>query len=203
MLSSIPWGFFAAAVPTYAAEICPMALRGYLTTYVNLCWVMGHFLGTGVLLGTMDINSQWAYRIPFALQWIWPIPLFIIVWLAPESPWWLVRKERYQEAELSLNRTISAPEDTIDRQSLLAMMKHTTQVERDMLISGSYRECFQGPNLRRTEISVISWGCQILPGWAIQNYITYFFTMAGLSSNDSFKVSLGEFISISLTQLRN
>jgi SP family general alpha glucoside:H+ symporter-like MFS transporter len=37
--SSLPFGLFAAATPTYAAEICPLILRGYLTTYMNLCWV--------------------------------------------------------------------------------------------------------------------------------------------------------------------
>ncbi|KAJ5683414.1 hypothetical protein N7462_006579 [Penicillium macrosclerotiorum] len=194
LLCSIPWGFFAAAVPTYAAEICPMALRGYLTTFVNLCWVAGHLIATGVLTGLVDLPSEWSYRIPFALQWMWPVPLFIVVWFAPESPWWLVRKERLEDADASLKRTLSAPEGVVNRQSIIAMMQHTTQVEREMQINGSYRECFQGTNSRRTEISMVSWGCQILPGWAIQNYITYFFTLAGLSSGSSFKMSLDTLI---------
>jgi SP family general alpha glucoside:H+ symporter-like MFS transporter len=40
----------------------------------------------------LNRTDEWSYRIPFALQWIWPIPLMIGIAFAPESPWWLVRK---------------------------------------------------------------------------------------------------------------
>lgn len=68
---------------SYASEVCPTALRGYLTTYVNLCWVIGQFIAAGVLLGVQDRTDQWAYKIPFAIQWVWPLPLFILATFAP------------------------------------------------------------------------------------------------------------------------
>lgn len=39
MMASVPIGVFQASTTTYAAEVCPVVLRGYLTTYVCLCWV--------------------------------------------------------------------------------------------------------------------------------------------------------------------
>lgn len=152
---------------------------------------MGRLISTGVLTGTLNIPSQWSYRLPFGLQWVFPLPLFIVAWFAPESPWWLVRKGRVDEAEASLKRTISAPDGLIDTKAIIAMFQNTIQTEREMQIGSSYHECFQGTNLRRSEVSIISWGCQLLPGWAIQNYITYFFSLAGLSSDNSFKITLG------------
>lgn len=68
ILCGIPWGVFQTITTTYAAEVCPVNLRAYLTTYVNLCWVIGQLLASGVLRGTLSLNSQWSYKIPFAVS---------------------------------------------------------------------------------------------------------------------------------------
>jgi len=34
VLAGIPWGVFQTLTISYAAEVVPVALRGYLTTYV-------------------------------------------------------------------------------------------------------------------------------------------------------------------------
>jgi len=77
-------GVFQTITTAYAAEVVPVPLRHVLTTYVNLCWVFGQFVGSGVLRGLVSRTDEWAYRIPFALQWMWPVPLFIGMLLAPE-----------------------------------------------------------------------------------------------------------------------
>ncbi|RSL43671.1 hypothetical protein CEP54_014990 [Fusarium duplospermum] len=69
ILCGIPWGVFQTLTTVYAAEVCPVQLRAYLTTYVNLCWVMGTLLGQGILRAFVESgSSEWAYRIPFAIQ---------------------------------------------------------------------------------------------------------------------------------------
>lgn len=83
VLIGIPWGIFQTLTTTYAAEVCPVALRAYLTTYVNLCWVIGQFLASAVLKGVSTREDEWAYRIPYALQWMWPIPLIVGITFAP------------------------------------------------------------------------------------------------------------------------
>ena len=77
-------GMFQTLSVAYASEVCPVALRGYLTTYANICWVIGQILSTGVLRGFLSTTGQWAYRIPFALQWIFIPPIAIGVVFAPE-----------------------------------------------------------------------------------------------------------------------
>ena len=47
-------------------------------------------------------------RIPIALQWMFPTPLAILLFIAPESPWWLVRKGRLAEAETQRRRESAA-----------------------------------------------------------------------------------------------
>ena len=87
ILCGICWGTFQTQTTTYAAEVTPIVLRVYLTSYVNLCWIMGQFIAAGVVRAMVAQKDQWAFRIPFGVQWVWPVPIIIGVLCAPESPW--------------------------------------------------------------------------------------------------------------------
>jgi len=193
ILCGIPWGVFQTLTTAYAAEVMPVPLRCYLTTYVNLCWVMGQLIASGVLRGMLGNTTQWAYRIPFALQWMWPLPIIIGCLFAPESPWWLVRKGRVEDAKRSLMRLTSKndpnfnPDDTID------MMIHTNALEKEISAGTSYFDCFKGIDLRRTEIVVVVWAIQNLCGSAFMGYSTYFYEQAGLAIADSFDMSMAQY----------
>jgi hypothetical protein len=76
---------FQTLTTSYAAEICPMAIRGHLTSFVNICWASGLFISACVVRGSVQIESEWGWRLPYMLQWIWPVPLFVICLFAPES----------------------------------------------------------------------------------------------------------------------
>ena len=40
-IGGIPYGFFGILGSAYASEVAPLALRGFLTSFVNICWVIG------------------------------------------------------------------------------------------------------------------------------------------------------------------
>lgn len=191
ILLGIPLGVYQTLSVTYASEVCPVALRAYLTTYINLCWVMGQLIASGVQKGFVSRTDQWAYRLPFALQWIWPIPIFIGVFLAPESPWWLVRQGRKDDAIASLSRLTSKGETDFDAEETVAMMVHTDAMEKQISSGTSYFDCFKGKDLRRTEITCAIWAAQNLCGSGLMGYSTFFFQRAGLPEAESFNMSLG------------
>lgn len=191
LICGLTWGVFAIVGPAYASEVCPTNLRAYLTIYVNLCWAIGQFISAGVLEGLVNRPDQWSYRIPFALQWIWPLPLMIVCFFAPESPWFLVRKDRLDEARRSLRRLAgSKTEDQINGQ--LAMIVHTTKLEASLESGASYLDCFQGTDLRRTEICCMAFCGQILSGSTFAYSPSYFFTTAGLSTDHTYQLNLGD-----------
>ncbi|KAJ5974173.1 hypothetical protein N7481_011383 [Penicillium waksmanii] len=194
ILCGIPWGVFQTLTITYASEVCPVSLRGYLTTYVNFCWGLGQLIGIGVIKGMLNRNDEWAYRIPYGLQWMWPLPLFIAITLAPESPWWLVRRGRTDDAKRSLERlTNKELQDDFDADETIAMMVHTTALEAKITSGASYLDCFRGTDRRRTEIVCMVWAIQNLSGNSFSNYSTYFLEQAGLSSSNSYSFAMGQY----------
>ncbi|RMZ83342.1 hypothetical protein DV737_g1670, partial [Chaetothyriales sp. CBS 132003] len=194
ILAGIPWGVFQTLTITYASEVCPVALRGYLTTYVNFCWGLGQVIGIGVIKSMVGRNDQWAYRIPYALQWMWPLPLFIGVTMAPESPWWLVRKGRLTEAKKALLRLTSLNRETdFDPDETIAMMVHTTALEEKITRGATYLDCFRGTDLRRTEIVCMVWAIQNLSGNSFSGYSTYFLEQAGLETSKALDFALGQY----------
>ena len=69
----IPWGIFIANSPAYASEIVPLALRGATTATLQMSWSIGGIIVAGVTYAFNQRNDQWAWRIPLALQWIFPV----------------------------------------------------------------------------------------------------------------------------------
>lgn len=41
-----------------------------MSSYVNLCWVIGQFIASGVLVGVQPRLDVWGWKIPFAVQWV-------------------------------------------------------------------------------------------------------------------------------------
>ncbi|POS74114.1 hypothetical protein DHEL01_v207493 [Diaporthe helianthi] len=191
IMCGLSWGVFATLSPAYASEVCPTNLRGYMTTYVNLCWAIGQLIAAGVLRGCLNIEGEMGYRIPFAIQWLWPTPLMVIAYFAPESPWFLVRKDRLEEARDSIFR-LSGPDKTEEQVTAqLAMMLHTTKIESEVTKGASYIDCFKGVDLRRSEVVMVAFAGQVLSGSSFAYTPTYFFTTAGMPTAKAFELSLG------------
>lgn len=193
VLCGIPWGAFQSVTPAYASEVAPVKLRPYLTTFINMCWVIGQFFAAAVNKGSVHRTDEWAYRIPFAVQWVWPVPILVGLLFAPESPWWHVRHGNREEAKKSLLRLTSRNQPDFNADDTIAMIEHTNELEKSMQTGVRFRDCFKGIDLRRTEIVVGIWLVQTLGGQNIMGYFSYFMVQAGMSTSNSFSLSMGQY----------
>lgn len=138
---------------TYASEIVPTILRHYLTAYVCICWGAGILLSSGVVRAMVVVQGDLGWRLPFGLQWVWPLPLILASYLAPESPWNSVRRGNKEEARRSLTRLrIDGSDREANVRATLAYIEYTTELEKAESADADYLACFRGTNLRRTEI---------------------------------------------------
>lgn len=120
-----------------------------------------------------------------AIQWIWPVVLLSGLPFAPESPYWLVRRDRKEDARKALLKLTSSKHRP-DIDNILIGIEQTDLLEREFETSTSYLDCFKGVNIVRTEISIMVYLIQVIGGNPLIGYANYFFEQAGLSSSDAF-----------------
>ncbi|KAJ8115447.1 hypothetical protein ONZ43_g4663 [Nemania bipapillata] len=144
LLLGLPLGIFQTLTIAYASEVCPVVLRSLLTIYVNLSWVIGQLLALSILKGLVSNTTEWSYKIPFAIEWVWPAVILSVVAFAPESPWWHVRQNNLEQALASLHRLLGkGAENEFDANHTISMMVHTNETEKKMLAGTSYLDCFR------------------------------------------------------------
>ena len=72
--------------------------RAVITGLFNESWYAGAIIAAGVTLGTFSWTSSWSWRLPSLLQ-ILPSALQLsFIWFVPESPRFLISKDRHEEA---------------------------------------------------------------------------------------------------------
>ena len=110
---------------------------------------------------------------PIALQWMFPTPIAILLFIAPESPWWLVRKGRLAQAEKAIRRlgrrnAVNNPADQV------SMMQRTIELEKTTK-KPNLTELWKGTDLYRTLIVCGVYASQNLTGNLIANQAVFFF----------------------------
>ncbi|KAI0977302.1 sugar transporter-domain-containing protein [Xylaria arbuscula] len=114
LLMGIGMGLKASTIPIFAAENSPAAVRGALVMSWQMWTAFGIFLGTAINLAFYTVASNWRFMLGAAF--LPAVPLLLLIFFCPESPRWLMKKNRYPEAWTSLN----------------VLRHHPIQVARDM-----------------------------------------------------------------------
>ncbi|KAK4496785.1 hypothetical protein PRZ48_012768 [Zasmidium cellare] len=153
LLCGIPWGIFSTLAPGYASEVAPLALRSYFETWVVCCWGIGQFVSYAVLFSLQHRDDHWAFRIPFAVQWVWPVLILPIVVFCPESPWWYVRQNHLEDARKSIQRLMNnnTSDLAVASEKALALMITTDRLEQEANAGTSYWDCFRKTDIWRTK----------------------------------------------------
>jgi sugar porter (SP) family MFS transporter len=88
-------GMAAVSAPLYAAELAPAQLRGRFVSAYQLAITMGIFLAY-LVNGQLSASANW--RLMLGLAAVPGLALFLIALAAPESPRWLMGRERRADA---------------------------------------------------------------------------------------------------------
>lgn len=199
-INGLSVGILSAQVPVYITEIAPPSKRGRLVGCQQWAITWGILIMFYISYGCSFMNGTGAFRVPWGLQMIPAIFLFATLLFLPESPRWLAKKDRWEDAvgvlalvhgKGDVNSPFVAKE--------MAEIREVVELERANA-DVTYMELFKPKMINRTHIGVFTQIWSQLTGMNVMMYyITYVFTMAGLSSNVLLPSSIQFIINVVMT----
>ncbi|KAF2249323.1 hexose transporter-like protein [Trematosphaeria pertusa] len=159
--------------------------RPVLTSLFNASYFVGAIIAAAISIKTVDIVGDWSWRIPSLLQICPSLLQICCVFLIPESPRWLVSKDRHDEAYAILtkyhaegdpNSLIVAAEMAEIRSTIKLELENSKQSWMDMLRTAGMR--------RRVFIScMLGLFTQMSGNTLLSYYSNLLFGMMGYTTN--------------------
>ena len=136
-------GLLSATIPLYQSESSPKWIRGAIVGCYQWAITIGLFLAAIVDNATNGRDDSGSYRIPIAVQFAWAIVLVGGMLILPETPRFLVKQGKHEQAAKSLSRLRRLP---VDHPALVEELAEITANHEYELTLGtaSYLECFKG-----------------------------------------------------------
>jgi sugar porter (SP) family MFS transporter len=185
IINGISVGICSAQVPVYLSEIAPPSKRGRLVGGQQWAITWGIMIMFYISYGCSFINGTAAFRVPWGVQMVPAIILFFGLTILPESPRWLAKHDRWDEALEVLALTHSKGD--INNPFVKREMQ---EIKDDVEFYRSnadvtWLELFKPGMLNRLHIGAFTQIWAQLTGMNVMMYyITYVFSMAGLTGNN-------------------
>lgn len=165
-------GLVSALVPLYQSESSPKWIRGTIVGCYQLAITLGLLIAAIVNNATKDRHDTGSYRIPIAVQFAWGLILITGMLILPETPRYLIKRGKMEEAAKSLSRLRRLPVDDPSLLDELAEIKANHDFEMS-IGKASYLDCFKGTLGKRTLTGCALQALQQLTG---VNFIFYYGT---------------------------
>jgi SP family sugar:H+ symporter-like MFS transporter len=182
-------GIISAIVPLYQSESLPKWIRGTIvgsyqlaitivSTWhrphctISLTASQGLFLASVVNNLTANRNDSGSYRIPIALQFAFSIIICVGLLFLPETPRFLVKQDKHDEAAKALSRLRRLPPTNP------ALLEELSEIEANhryemTLGKATYLDCFKGTIGKRLLTGCLLQALQQMTG---VNFIFYYGT---------------------------
>lgn len=181
-------GGMSSITPVFVSENCPPKHRGRIAGLFQEFLVIGstfaYWLDYGVALHIPEGTSQW--RIPVAIQLIPGGLMLIGLFFLKESPRWLMKQGRREEALHSLAYIRNEPETSEEVQKELAEIYAAIEEETAATEGVTWKECLQKSNRYRFFLGFLIMFWQQFSGTnSIGYYAPEIFASVGVSDTNA------------------
>ncbi|KAK2802546.1 hypothetical protein FQN50_007352 [Emmonsiellopsis sp. PD_5] len=196
LINGVGTGILNAIVPVWATETSEHKSRGQFIAIEFTLNIFGVVVAYWLEFGLAYIDggvSPFRWRFPIAFQIIPLLVLFAAVWFFPESPRWLVKMGREDEARYILGRLRGDEneEDIARAEAEFVDIKNVAELEKSVTHSSSYFAMFTGRGSGKLHlgrrVQLVVW-LQIMQEWVgIAGVTIYAPTIFRISGFDSMK----------------
>jgi sugar porter (SP) family MFS transporter len=188
VIAGLGIGGMSSITPVFVSENCPPAIRGRVAGLFQEFLVIGstfaYWLDYGVSLHIPEGTSQW--RIPVAIQLVPGGLMFIGLFFLKESPRWLMKKGRSEEALNSLAYIRNDSETSEEVVKEFAEITAAIQEENVATEGMTWKECLKPTNRYRFFLAFVLMFWQQFSGTnSIGYYAPQIFASVGLSKTNS------------------
>ncbi|KAL9476293.1 hypothetical protein ACSS6W_006134 [Trichoderma asperelloides] len=175
-------GLVEVNVTTYQAEIVPEAFRGFVVVSLQLFLNAGTLVATGVNKGFSTETGATGWKTVTGIQFIFAALIALFTIFIPNSPRWLLSKDREEEAVAALRRI--RPEEDASNGNCEAEILAIKEAIQEDVHKAPWLDLVRGTNARRTFIVIVYYFFQQATGQAfVSTYQTVFYRSNGYAAH--------------------
>ena len=205
IISGVGIGIASNISPMYLSEVSPPAVRGKFVAIYQLAIVLGILsaqivnwqIAEPVVPGE-DILNSWNGQ--HGWRWMFWAPVFpailylVLAFVIPESPRWLISKEKYQKATDIFSRIAG-------KETAVMLVDEVRNAAQEAVSKVKLSQLFKGKSFKIVLIGIV---IAILQQWCginvVFNYAQEIFTAAGYSVSDMlFNIVVTGFVNVIFT----
>ncbi|KAL2810243.1 putative MFS sugar transporter [Aspergillus granulosus] len=185
-------GGLMAVGTTYAADISTIRMRGAVLQALVFFGVIMQGVSLGMVRAFVPNSKPIAWKVVFGIQWVFACLAIVAALVVPESPVYLLSKNKTTQAEHALRRIYGKSDPNLSLR--LQSLTHTLEEERRHDAGSiSIMELFRGHNLKRTlTISFFMFSTSAI-GIPFMSQNIYFLFTVGLPAVHVFDIGIGGF----------
>ncbi|KAK6380655.1 hypothetical protein LTS17_004855 [Exophiala oligosperma] len=156
-ISGVGIGQLLASSLVYGTECIVASQRGLILGMYNYGLALGNVAAAAVCAGSSHLaaTNNWQWKTPIICQ----IPLGIILaagtMMFPESPYWLMTKDREEAARTSFAQFYKKDPSSAEITAQVQSVKEYIEIERAASATTSWTEIYHSHDIRRTFASTI------------------------------------------------
>ncbi|KAM9935261.1 hypothetical protein OXX80_005164 [Metschnikowia pulcherrima] len=175
VITGIGNGLNTATIPVWQSEMSRAENRGRLVNLEGSVVAVGTFVAYWLDFGLSYVNSSVQWRFPVAFQIFFAAILFFGIMNLPESPRWLVSKDRKEEAMYILGKLNAVPADSDEVYAEITVVQEA--VNRFSRSQVGFKDLFSGGKTQHFQRMTIGASTQFFQQFTGCNAAIYYSTV--------------------------